>query len=111
MTFADDRAYLEIAVAKLEANSLTGSGKVSEFLRSSFERQFLQLSLHNHHVNAEYVRRKFENTQPSKDVVIRELDSFISVHKSMCDAPSVHGLRHRLSLSANPKPDQQFEAK
>ncbi|ROT36431.1 hypothetical protein SODALDRAFT_219541 [Sodiomyces alkalinus F11] len=59
MTFEEDRAYLEYAISRLDAR-LGSPQRIHDLLRTSFERQFLELSLHNQRINEQYVKRRFD---------------------------------------------------
>ncbi|KAE9377630.1 hypothetical protein N431DRAFT_541317 [Stipitochalara longipes BDJ] len=52
MTFEEDRAYLEHVIGKLDASS-ENPGRIEHLLRTSFERQFLEMSLRNRKINDE----------------------------------------------------------
>lgn len=95
MTFEEDRAYLEQAIGKLEAG-LGNSGRIEYLLRTSFERQFFELSLHNQRSNEEYIRRRFDDTNWSKEVALCQLDDFLFANESMQASPAVLALRESL---------------
>jgi hypothetical protein len=96
MTFEEDRAYLENAIGKLDAVSQT-SGRIEHLLRTSFERQFFELSLHNRRINSEYIRRRFKDTKLNRDGAIKQLEDFLSVHELMRTLPAVLAVRSRLN--------------
>ncbi|RDL37245.1 uncharacterized protein BP5553_04678 [Venustampulla echinocandica] len=50
MTFEEDRSYLEHAIKKLDVSS-EHPGQIEHLLRTSFERQFLEMSLRNREIN------------------------------------------------------------
>ena len=96
MTFEDDRAYLEQAIGKLEARR-GRPGRIEYLLRTSFERQFFELSLHNRRCNEEYIRTRFDDAEWGKDVALRQLDDFLSANDESIQAlPAALALRERL---------------
>jgi hypothetical protein len=95
MTFEEDRAYLEDAIGKLEAGSRS-TGRVEHLLRTSFDRQFFELSLHNRRINNEYIQRRLKGTSLNRDAALKELEDFLSVNESMRTLPAVLDLRRRI---------------
>lgn len=95
MTFEEDRAYLEQAIGKLESG-LGNPGRIECLLRTSFERQFFELSLHNQRCNEEYIRRRFDDAKWSKEAALCQLDDFLSANESIRAFPAVLALRERL---------------
>lgn len=78
MTFEEDRAYLQNALGKLEADT----GPIAALLESSRERQFFELSLHNSSINEEYVKQRL-NGEVDKHAALLQLEDFLSAHESM----------------------------
>lgn len=96
MTFEQDRAYLEDVVGRLDASS-ESPGKVEKLLRTSFERQFFELSLHNQRINEQYVSKRFDHAGWSRTEALDQLDEFLSSHESMKALPAVVDLRETLN--------------
>lgn len=96
MTFEEDRAYLENAIGKLDAGSQT-FGRIEHLLRTSFERQFFELSLHNRRINDEYVQQRFKDTKSNRYAALKQLEDFLSVHDSMRALPAVLDVQGRLN--------------
>ncbi|WEW59312.1 hypothetical protein PRK78_004781 [Emydomyces testavorans] len=96
MTFEEDREYLENAVGKLDASS-QNPGRIAHLLRTSFERQFLEMSLHNRRINDEYIQQRFDNTKFDRDAALQQLEDFLSNNESMQDFPGVLDVRRRLT--------------
>lgn len=96
MTFEEDRAYLENVIRKLDLGSQI-SGRLEHLLRTSFERQFFELSLHNRRINSEYIRQRFKDTRSNRDAAIKQLEDFLSVHESMRTLPAVLEVQKRLN--------------
>ena len=93
MTFEEDRAYLEHAIGILDANS-ENPGRIKHLLRTSFERQFLEMSLRNRKINDEYVSRMFkDDTAPNKNAALEQLEDFLSANESIRGLPTVLDLR------------------
>lgn len=95
MTFEEDRAYLEQAIGKLEAGP-ENQGRIEYLLRTSFERQFFELSLHNRRCNDEYIRMRFDDKKWSKEVALWQLDDFLSANEPARAYPAVLALREGL---------------
>jgi hypothetical protein len=96
MTFEEDRAYLEHAIGKLDDSS-ENPGRIEHLLRTSFERQFLEMSLRNRKINVEYVQRiSKHDALLDKDAALEQLEDFLSVNESMRAIPAVLNLRSRL---------------
>lgn len=95
MTFEEDRAYLERAIGRLEAGS-GNPGRIEYLLRTSFERQFFELSLHNRRCNDEYIRTRFSDAKWSKELALCQLDDFLSADESVRTHPAVLSLREGL---------------
>lgn len=91
MTFEDDRAYLEHAIRRLEG----GSGRIATLLESSYERQFFESSLCNPHINQAYVEQRLSCCL-QKDMLLGELEQFLTLHNSMRSLPNVLKLRAQL---------------
>jgi hypothetical protein len=96
MTFEEDRSYLENAIGKLDAGS-QNPGQIEYMLRTSFERQFFELSLHNRWINDEYIQRRFKNTRMNREAALKQLEEFLSVHESMRALPAVLEVQSRLN--------------
>lgn len=75
MTFEDDRAYLEGVIDRLDVAS-GNPRKIGQMLRESYERQFLQMSLHNRSVNSQYSQRDIRRYYGETDR-LQELESFL----------------------------------
>ena len=96
MTFEEDREYLEQQIGKLDA-----SGRVEHLLRTSFERQFFELSLHNRRINEQYIKRRFDPTKWSMREAFNQLDDFLSTHEPYRDLSAVDELQNRLRQKNN----------
>ncbi|KAL2755014.1 hypothetical protein ACRALDRAFT_211681 [Sodiomyces alcalophilus JCM 7366] len=96
MTFEEDRAYLEHAIGMLDAR-LGSPHRIEYLLRTSFERQFLELSLHNRRINEQYIKRRFDPRKWSRKLALDQLDDFLSGHESMQSLPAVVELRNNLN--------------
>lgn len=94
MTFEDDRAYLELAIRKLEGNA----GPIATLLESSRERQFFEMSLRNQRIYQKYVEKKL-SCSIQKDILLNELEDFLSQNDSMRNLPKVCELRAELEGS------------
>lgn len=93
MIFEEDRAYLEHAIGKLDVSS-EYPGRIKYLLRTSFERQFLEMSLRNRKINNEYVQRIFkDDITLDKNAALEQLEDFLSVNESMRGLPTVLNLR------------------
>lgn len=96
MTFEEDRTYLEHAIGRLDASS-QNPGRIEHLLRTSFERQFLEMSLRNRKINGEYVERRFKHgPKPDKNAALEQLEGFLSLNELMRGHPAVLSLRGRL---------------
>ena len=96
MTFEEDRVYLEHAIGKLDASS-ENPRRIEHLLRTSFERQFLEMSLRNRKINDEYVQRIFKHEAIlDKNAALEQLEDFLSINESMRALPAVLNLRSRL---------------
>jgi hypothetical protein len=69
MTFEEDRAYLEHAIGKLDASS-ENPGRIEYLLRTSFERQFLEMSLCT--VEPLYKNPRYKNTLLKTSIFLRD---------------------------------------
>jgi hypothetical protein len=96
MTFEEDRAYLESAIGKLDINS-KDPGRIEYLLRTSFERQFMELSLHNRKINKEYIKKRLGVAKPDKKKVLEQLEDFLKRNDDMRDVDSVLDLQNRLA--------------
>lgn len=96
MTFEEDRAYLENAIGKLDAGPQT-FGRIEHLLRTSFERQFFELSLHNRRINEKYIQQRFKDIKSNRDAALKQLEDFLSVNDSMRALPAVLDVRGRLN--------------
>ena len=99
MTFEEDQAYLEYATGLLDAR-LESPLQLQDLLRTSFERQFLELPLHNQRVNEQYIKRRFNPRRWSRKSALDQLDDFLSTHESMYALPAVLELRKTLNQLA-----------
>lgn len=104
MTFEEDRAYLEHAIGKLDAR-LGSPHRMAYLLRTSFERQFFELSLHNRRVNEQYIKRRYDPRGLSTKSALQQLDDFLSAHESMKALPGVVELRD--SLNCEPEAGEE----
>jgi hypothetical protein len=96
MTFEEDRVYLEHAIGKLDTSS-ENPRRIEHLLRTSFERQFLEMSLRNRKINDEYVQRIFKHEAIlDKNAALEQLEDFLSINESMRALPAVLNLRSRL---------------
>ncbi|KAG5981429.1 hypothetical protein E4U55_002962 [Claviceps digitariae] len=100
MTFEEDRAFLESTVSKLaaEAHHSNASG-ITDLLKSSFERQFLELSLRNKRINRCYIDMKIKNALFEKAVIREQLVAFLSIHPELQEDPRISELSLRLEGS------------
>ena len=74
--FKEDYVYLESMIRKLDINSKYPS-QIKYLLRTSFERQFIELSLHNRKINEEYIKKRLRVTKPNKEKVLEQLEDFL----------------------------------
>lgn len=96
MIFEEDRAYSEHAIGKLDASS-ENPGRIEHLLRTSFERQFLEMSLRNRKINDEYVQRILKHDAIlDENAALEQLEDFVSVNELMRALPAVLKLRSRL---------------
>lgn len=108
MTFEEDREYLEHAIGKLDASS-EYPGRIKHLLRTSFERQFFEMSLRNRKINDEYVQRLFtDNIVLDRNAALEQLEDFLSVNESMRGLPTVLDLRNRLINNCTSRIRQEF---
>ena len=92
MTFEEDRAYLENAIGNLG----NGADSIRALLQTSFERQFMELSLHNRRINQEYITRRLLGKEFDQKKTLEELDDFLEKNPNMRDADGVEKLRGHL---------------
>lgn len=94
MQFWSDREYFIEAIANMDVFG----GLITDMLTSSYDRQFLEMSLHNKVINDEYVRRKLQPAPRAFNVAaLEQLDDFVATHEGMRGARSVAKLRERLN--------------
>ncbi len=95
MTFEADRAYLESAIRKHDKAS-THPGRLESLLRTSFERQFIELSLHNRRINDEYIKLRLGNFRLHMTGAIEQLGDFLEKNPDMSHVDAMGNLRRRL---------------
>ncbi len=93
MTFEEDRTYLENAIGKLGS----GADRIQNLLQTSFERQFMELSLHNRRINDEYINHGLKGRKLDQQKALEELNDFLQRNKGMSGVVSVLELQKRLS--------------
>ncbi len=95
MTFEADRAYLEGAIGKLD-NASSHPVQFEFFLRTSFERQFVEMSLHNRKINQEYIKRRLTDARPNTNKAIEQLEDFLEKNEEMRHVDAMLELRRSL---------------
>jgi len=94
MEFADDRGYLESAMRKVSPDA----GDVADLLATSFERQFLELSLRNKKINEQYVRLRLGDAEIDKAALNAHLDQFLLTNMGMEAHPTILDMREQLAV-------------
>lgn len=95
MAFEEDRAYLENAIGNLD----NGAGSIRALLETSFERQFMELSLHNRRINQEYITRRLLGKEFDQKKILEELEDFLEKNPDMRGADGVEKLRSHLGAA------------
>lgn len=76
MNFEEDRNFLEREVRKLAARStMPGARRIAELLETSYQRQFLEMSLRNRKINAEWALKANEFSETK--VALAQLQAFL----------------------------------
>ncbi|PNS17088.1 hypothetical protein CAC42_3658 [Sphaceloma murrayae] len=102
-TFEQDREYLEDTIENLHHDPVEAT-KVRTLLRTSFQRQFLELSLRNRRINQEYIKTEVPKLEYSESLARSHMEEFLSHHHDMRNHPSVIDLEdrmHRKGLSSD----------
>lgn len=99
-TFEEDRLYLEQIIESLHDEPTVGT-KLRRLLETSHDRQFLELSLRNKRINAEYGERILPQTSIQQSTLQLALDGFLSRHEEMKSDHDILRIHQDLSRVIN----------